>query len=288
MIWFGTEANRFKRFMKASLLHALIPVLILVGCSSDPAKKDEKTAKELAKQQEDQIESPVGRIARKEVNYEQAALYNIQLGLAYLESGQIGRAKTKLNHAIKMAPDSPEVHCAYGQYYERIGEIASAEESFTKAISLKRNYGVTHNSYGAFLCRQGKYEKAEKEFMKAIEDKEYTQTAQVLENAGLCAMAKPDLKAAKKYFERAVRQDPHRTNALIELSYIFFQEEAYQEALGLYHRYLDVAQHTSRSLWVGVQLARHFNDKDKEASYLLLLKSKYPQSAEYKQIQSNA
>ena len=63
---------------------------------------------------------------------------------------------------------------------------------------------------------------------------------------------------------------------------IRLQQRNYVEAQGFYSRYNKSARQNARSLWLGVQLARIFDQQDEAASYALLLKNIFPASAEYK------
>ena len=147
----------------------------LVACSSN--KKDK-----LAEVSPSLYELP------ETVDYDKAARINVELGLNYLKQGQIARAKAKFTRAKKLAPHLPEVHYSVAYFQEQVGEIMEAEKSYQKAISLRPKGGNEHNNYGVFLCRQQQFKKAEKEFLKAIEDQTYPNTAEALENAGLCVL----------------------------------------------------------------------------------------------------
>ncbi len=46
---------------------------------------------------------------------------------------------------------------------------------------------------------------------------QYGHTAAAYENAGLCALAVPDIERAKLYFSNALKQDPDRRESLYEL-----------------------------------------------------------------------
>ena len=220
----------------------------------------------------------------KNFNPEKAAKFNLELGLAYLESHQPARGKIKLQRALELAPFLPEVHLAFGRYYESIDETDEAEKSYLKALKLNKNWAVSQNLYGAFLCRQAKYDKANRAFEIALQDKTYPESASILENAGLCALEAGKKNKAKAYFEKAVRQDIHRANSLLELAYMHYEEKNSSVAWQLYNQYLMVANQTPRSLYLGVKLARIFHYQDKEASYLLLLKNEYADSPEYKKL----
>lgn len=255
--------------------------LILSGCTSSvKSPKEPLEQKQITQYQKEQEQAQ-----KPATDYDKAAKLYVELGLAYLNDGMVGRAKTKLLRAKKLAPELPEVHYALGYYMESVGEFDQASAHYQNAIKRNPTGGAEHNNYGAFLCRQGYYRQSEKEFLKATQDPQYANTAEAFENAGLCVLQIPDVAKAKDYFLKAVRMDPRRNEALIELSYIYFNEKHYSKALEFHSLFADQAQHTPRSLWLGVQLAKHYNDLNKVASYTMLLKNRFPNSQENQIIQ---
>ena len=143
----------------------------------------------------------------------EAAKYNTQLGLAYLAEGNRPLAKHKLVLALSEAPKSAEVNTARGYFMEKSGDIGSARRYYQEAMRLEKGRGEYLNNYGAFLCRLGQYQDAQTYFLQAIADEKYEQIAAAYENAGLCAMAIPDLPKAKYYFTKALEHDPNRKQA---------------------------------------------------------------------------
>lgn len=255
--------------------------LLASGCSQSASSVEaQKKLNQPPKDESDEL--------AKKFNPEKAARLNVELGLAYLDSNQASRGKLKLQRALELAPSLPDVHAAFGRYYESIGELEEAENSYLKAIKINKNWAVSQNLYGAFLCRQGKYSQANRAFHKALEDKTYPESASILENAGLCELAAGNQLKAKDYFERAVRQDINRANSLLELAYMHYEQKNNTVASQLYNRYLLVANQTPRSLYLGINLSKILNHKDKEASYRLLLKSEYQDSLEYQQLEHSS
>jgi type IV pilus assembly protein PilF len=163
---------------------------------------------------------------------ERAALAHMHLGMAYLDQGQRIRAKQKLLYARTLAPNIPSIHSSLGYYYEQIGDIDDAEKSYRKAVSKDKKNGDAHNHLGVFLCRhKQQYWAADREFQKALADPQYTQTSEVLENAGLCRRAAGSREEARNYFLRAYRQNPHSEHALLELSEMALEDHNTTEAL---------------------------------------------------------
>ncbi|HET9843862.1 MAG TPA: type IV pilus biogenesis/stability protein PilW, partial [Gammaproteobacteria bacterium] len=187
----------------------------------------------------------------------------------------------------KLGPDLPEVHYALGYYKESMGEVDQAKDHYLEALRKKPKHGIAHNNYGAFLCRQGHYQEAEKEFLTAVEDPEYTTPAEALENAGLCVLQIPDVKRAQEHLERSVRMDPKRFSAILELSMINYQNKKYSTSLEYFSLFAQQADHSPRSLWLGIKLAEHYQDQKRLLNYKKILKEKFPQSAEYKFLEKN-
>ena len=157
--------------------------------------------------------------AKKSTSNE-AALYNTQLGLAYLKQGDRPRAKHKLLKALAEAPHSPEVNTAMAWFMEQSGEINNAQRYYRKAMMVAPKQGAPLNNYGAFLCRKGHYREADAYFIKAFKDPNYERIASAYENAGLCAEAIHDDQKAIAYFRKALEHDPSRQQSLNELATI--------------------------------------------------------------------
>lgn len=153
----------------------------------------------------------------KQSRAEQIALLNVELGLGYLEQDQRARAKTKLTHALALAPKLPQTHGAMAYFREKVGDYQEADRLYKQAINLSSHTkGAVYNNYGAYLCRQAQYTAADQAFQQALQDKAYARTAEVYENAGLCALksSKTDLvQKAQSYLRQAIQHDPTREQA---------------------------------------------------------------------------
>ncbi|MDP3705127.1 MAG: type IV pilus biogenesis/stability protein PilW [Legionellaceae bacterium] len=148
---------------------------------------------------------------------EEAALYNTQLGLAYLSQGDRSLAKRKLLMALAQAPNLPSANASMAYFMEKTGDMVKTEYYYRRAMLFAPGRGAQLNNYGAFLCRQGRYQQAERYFLLAVQDVQYDHTAAAYENAGLCVKAIPDDKKAVTYFQNALMQDPLRKQSLYEL-----------------------------------------------------------------------
>jgi type IV pilus assembly protein PilF len=146
-----------------------------------------------------------------------SAGFNVQLGVAYMEQGQMERAKQKLLLALKQAPTWPPALDAMALYAEKTGDIDAAKQYYLRSLAIAPNDGSVQNNYGAFLCRTGHLQEAETYFLRAAQDKTYLSTAEAYENAGLCALKIPNRKKAIFYFEKALLHSPGRAKTIQEL-----------------------------------------------------------------------
>jgi type IV pilus assembly protein PilF len=222
-----------------------------------------------------------GAFDKPSPDYHKAALANVELGLGYLGQGQIARAKSKLTHAIRLAPALPEARSGMAYFLEMTGDYTDAEKPQKKAIRLSKNQGAAYNNYGAFLCRGSRFSEADEAFHRALTDKDYPRTSEIYENAGLCAIRAQHKVEAIDYLRTAIVRDPSAATALIELANLSLQEGQLQDAKHYWQRYQKVAQPTARSLSIGIYIAKACHDDNAVASQALRLKDLFEHSPEY-------
>ena len=209
-----------------------------------------------------------------------AADARLQAASGYLDAGELDRAKYHLDKALAHDPDNAGVHSTLAYYYSRVGEIERADQHFEKALKLDGKNPSVLDLYGVYLCRQGRYAKAQDMFERAIAIPSNPKMASVLENAGLCAQrSKADDKAIE-YFRRALQHNPKQPNALLEMANHELQQQRLERAKGYWDRFKEVGRDSSRSLWIGIQLAHALRDKDMVASLGLKLERLFPDSDE--------
>ena len=220
-------------------------------------------------------------------NNPKAASINMQLGIGYLQQGDIDRAKQKLMFAQKQDPNSPLVWDAMAYFYAATGDVQQANVLYKKAIALAPNNGKTLNNYGVFLCDQGKYSQALMYFDKAVKDPAYVTTGQAYENAALCAEQIPDMQKAQSLFTRALQNDPTLSTSNLEMAEILFNQKKYSRSMFYLQRYKMNAKPNAESLWLEIQLANMSGDQNTVASDALLLKDQFPLSKEYQQFKKS-
>ena len=235
-------------------LRIIFYLLVFLSLQACQPSQDESDDSNLVKQKRDQ-----------------AAGYNVQLGLEYLKQGNISRSKRKLLLAMKQNPNSPDVNAAMGYFMEKTGDIANAKVYYQKAMNAAPGRGTQLNNYGTFLCRQGQYAQAETFFLKAVNDVQYEHTAGAYENAGLCASAIPDDEKAAEYFMKALQQDHSRKQSIYELLKIDIKLSRFDEAMKIIQKYPEQVMHSRDLLKLAAKVAHQVGKPELEEEYKRLM-----------------
>jgi len=246
-----------KKAFKTLLAGLLLSLMLLSGCSSSqPVDPDAKTD------------------ARK------AAESNTQLGLEYMNRGQLEVSLGKLKKAVKDDPTYAPGHTVLAVLYERLGESQLAGKHYQKAYEADPTSGDVNNNYGVYLCNTGKQQEAIPHFLKALDDPFYSTPAVALTNAGSCAMNSDLLADADTYIRNALKYDPKFPDALLSMANLKYQQDNNLGARAFLQRYEAVAPQTPASLFLGYEIETALRDDKTAGQYLSLLNSSFPESKE--------
>jgi len=209
-----------------------------------------------------------------------ASDYNTQLGLAYINQGRYDLAMNKLKKAIEQNPDNAVAQHYIAELYRRLDQLDQAETHFQKALDLTPKNSSLLNNYGVFLCDAKKYQQAYSYFDKVLKDPLYPSKGSVYENVGLCAQAQGDISRAEENLKFALRLDPQSPKSLLAMAQISYDKQKFATARKYYYDYLENSRQSPESLWLGILLENRSGNKNRMASYKVLLKGKYPDSKE--------
>ena len=241
--------------MRSRLVWMLLAVAFLTACSSGTVKDE------------------------KEVARRSADTY-IELGISYMQKGDLNTALQRLEQAVEVAPDYAPAHNAVALIYERIGEVKKTRKHLKKAVRLDPKLGSARNNYGRFLCGQKEFDAAQKQFSAAYENALYVRPWLAYTNAGLCAQEQGDEVLAEEMFRGALRRNPVFAPALTQMARLKFLEKNYMSTRAYLERLREVANLTPETLWLGVQTEQALANMDGVASYGLQLRANYPDSQE--------
>ena len=160
------------------------------------------------------------------------------------------------------------------------------KKAFRRALSYDSDAADIQNNYGAYLFEKGRLDEAYKQFAKAAANIDYEKRSRAYENMGIVAAKQGSYTLAKEHFEKSLRLNGNLPRARLELASSLKHLGDYRTAWAHYLTYAKQARQNSRSLWLGIQLARINGDRSAAASYALQLERLYPGSKELKAYRS--
>jgi type IV pilus assembly protein PilF len=234
----------------ASLLSAVAAALLATGCASSNGAKKKSDASN----------------------------YNMQLGVSYLNQGDLGLAKQKLDRAMAENPDDPNVHSAMAMLQERLGHPDKADAEFKTALSLARGNPDVQNNYAVYLCRTGRTDEGVKYFEEAAHNALYRTPEIAHTNAGVCLRnAKQDTQAAMS-FQRALQIKPNFAEAAYQLADLDFERGELEEARATVDQYVASFEATPDLLLLGVRITLKQGDRMAQEKFARKLRLDFPSS----------
>lgn len=219
--------------------------------------------------------------SKYQVDEEKALNSHVTLALKYIDGKNRESARHHLRKAMDIDSRSVEANFAMAMLYQLEGETELAEKQFKKTLRLDSNYSRARNNYGVMLFEHDRYEDAYDQFERAGEDLDYDARPQALVNLGRTALKLGNVDKAEASFEHAARLSPAMAVVKYELAALNFDKQEYKTAKQYLDAYEQIARPVPQTLLLGIKIERVFGNANKEASYALLLKNKFPYSKEY-------
>lgn len=225
----------------------------------------------------------------READKQEAVTSYVKLATAYIGQGNFDRARHHLDRALELSPENPAARAALGLVLNAEGDDELAERNFERALAADSEYTRGRVYYGAFLYSRGRTEAARDQFQKASRDTNYKERASVFFNLGMTQERLGQLDDAASSYRRSVELSRDDSRSLLALSRVLADQGDYDAAARYYNRLFSSSYstqnmaHSAESLLLGIRIARHQDDHNREASLVLQLRNKFPDSAEYQQ-----
>lgn len=214
---------------------------------------------------------------------EDAAQYNLQLGISYLRDNKLQAAREKLERALKQEPNLPTAEWALGVVFERLDDPAGAERHYRRAVDLDGSDPGALNALAVYTCNYKKDPKtALKLFDRALAvplSQKAANRAMLNANAGTCAK-QVDLARSEKYLRSALDTDPQFADALLQLAAVTLEQNKALQARGFLERYLAQSPATAATLLLGVRIEQALDNDTAARRYGDRLRAEFPESVE--------
>lgn len=191
--------------------------------------------------------------ARNQVDLEEAARLNTQLGLDYLKQGNTEVALGKFNKSLEQDDSRADTFMGLGLTYARFGEPGRAKEYFEQALRRGGREPQVLNSYGSFLCEQGEVERAQTLFARALAVPRYPTPEQSYAASAACHERAGDLDAAEAAYRRALEHNPRMASALLRLADISQTRSDFLRSRAFIQRFESLYDDSAESLLLGLR-----------------------------------
>jgi type IV pilus assembly protein PilF len=207
-----------------------------------------------------------------------AAHVNIQLGLGYLQQGNLSIAKEKLDRARSEDPDLPEIHGAMALLDERLGKDKEADKEYREALKFDPHDPSLLNNYAVFLCSHGRPDEGVHNFELAAANPLYSTPWAAFTNAGVCLRAAHRDAEAAPRFDRALQSNPAYSEAVFQASDLDLQLQKYAQARLRIDLFLLRNASTPDLLLLAWRIAQAQNDPGAQQKYAARLAREFPDS----------
>lgn len=207
-----------------------------------------------------------------------AAADNVELASAYMEQGNLARAKEKLDRALQEDPANPNVHRVYGLFYQRINDQKNAEAEFREALRLAPGDPNQLNFYGVYLCDQHRVDEGVTKMLQAANNPLYRTPEAAYTNVGVCLHTAHRDDEAESAFRRAIAARPDFAEAVYQLADLELQRGRALEARQRVEQFLAQYPPTPDLLMVALRASRTLGDERGAARYAATLRAEFPNS----------
>jgi type IV pilus assembly protein PilF len=211
-------------------------------------------------------------------NQQQAAAANTQLGIQYMNQGDLSVAKMKLDRALEEDPGNAQVHSARAMLFERMNQPAKADEEFRTALRLAPHDPEVINNYAVYLCQNGRTDEGVKRFLEAAHNALYRTPQAAYTNAGVCLRAAHRDDEARGNFNNALQVRPNYAEAAFQLASLDFDHRQLGAARARIDGFIGSYDATPDLLLLGVRVARAQGDAVAAQRFARRLQLDYPGS----------
>ncbi len=215
-----------------------------------------------------------GGMNNKKVDVEKASKLYTDLGLGYMQQGELERAMSKLERALELKEKNADAHHYLAEVYRQMGDEEYAEKHYLRAIKLAPRDAQTLNNYGAFLCAQARFDDAEKFFLRAAAVPRNRAPELAYENIAMCAMRVKNSDKAIEYFRKALAISPNLPKSLYNMALISYNSGRFLPARAFLQRLHRGRSMSRQAIELGIDIETALGDDVAVARYREMLEAR--------------
>lgn len=204
----------------------------------------------------------------------------------YFSRGNFTVALAETRAAIK---DDPGYYAAYnmqGLVYMELREDGPAREAFNHALRIAPNNPEVLNNFGWFLCMREDPGRGLQMLTTAATNNFYSTPEKAWLSIGLCQRRLGRLQEAEEALRRAVLIRPDLVGALFNLAILTHERGANHEAENYLVRYMRLAPPSLEPLILGVRIARAKGDRVAEDSLMQQVRRLFPDAPQLRELEA--
>ena len=202
----------------------------------------------------------------------------------YFARGNFRVALEETRLAIKDDPGYMAAYNMQGLVYMELREDVPAREAFDHALRLAPNNPEVLNNFGWFLCTRNDTARAVDMLKRAAADPLNATPDKALLSLGLCYKRMDRNADAEQALRQAVMLRPEFIGALYNLAILTYERGAYEDANNYLNRYMRMSQPNLDALVLGVKISRARHDAAAEDSYMQQLRRRFPDARETQEL----
>ncbi|UCC41308.1 MAG: tetratricopeptide repeat protein [Candidatus Aminicenantes bacterium] len=203
--------------------------------------------------------------------------YQYNLGLFYLNEGNIEEAIRYFNKALSLNPRYALALNSIGMAYLMSAKFQDAINYFEKCLEINPGLTEAHNNLGVAYQEMGFIDQAEKEFRTALADEKYKSKDLAYFNLARLYVLKERLQEALEYVERALGLNTRNVQALNLKGIIYEKQGDFPEAIRSYRQ---AAKYMPNDIDLNFNLAVAYFKNNQFLEARTIFENIYPQATD--------
>ena len=160
------------------------------------------------------------------------------LGLVYLQKGEISKAWDHYQETLKIKPDDCVAHTNMGAIYRSRGMRDKAKAAYEACLAVEPDYSPAYNNLGLLYVDAGDLQRARELFEKAAALDPMAHQARL--NLGQIFLLQKNYAAALQHYQQAIAIYPYYQDAYLQMGILYSETEDTPMARRMFQKVLQI------------------------------------------------